>query len=363
MEKQTIEVGNQFFEVPNYVEDNKLEEFKDYCQLQLEWEQANKKFELEEGVIVTFPRVLKRHKKILQTKPKEVQEEFEKQRQYVQGLLIKMMHSKGRIFKKSSKDVKAELEDHTTQILELLGQDYSVAEVHKIFKDKNVNIAYPVLLKFAKRNEEKVRELKNIWREGIDDVSISIKRSRLEKLNYLLNDLLQHYERATPLSKITYSKEIRGILDQARKEVEGEEVKLTINGRIDIEATISTYLNQHNILRDLTIHQIVISRVAARLGIPSGAIIDRLAFSFYSKFNGFNSNKDLSTKILYPSAVNYDILDLENKNKTLETKTFEPVEVKVDHYLSKTRVRDGRDKLNKKLEQLLDRNQEIKKKL
>lgn len=70
MEKQTIEVGNQFFEVPNYVEDNKLEEFKDYCQLQLEWEQANKKFELEEGVIVTFPRVLKRHKKNTSNKTK-----------------------------------------------------------------------------------------------------------------------------------------------------------------------------------------------------------------------------------------------------------------------------------------------------
>lgn len=360
-EIQTVEVDGQFFEVPDYIDISKLKDFEDYCRTRLEWDHLDKTFEIEEGVIVTFPRVLPKHKKLLTGKSAELQEAFNKRRQVVQNQLVKLMHAKSKIAKKSSKTVREEIEDRTSEILELFGQEYSVAEVHKIFKERNINIPYPSLLRFAKRNDEKIRELKNQWREDINDVSISIKRSRLEKLNYLLNDLLQNYETATPLNKIQYSKEMRGIIEQARKEVEGEEVKLTVTGRIDIEATISSYLNESQILRDLTIHQIVISRVAARLGLNSMVIIERLANSFYSQFNGFRPNNDLSTKILYPSSTNYDILDLENKNKKLEQTTHKPVEIEVLSTFQKNKVQANRDKLNKKLDELIKRNDAVKK--
>jgi len=360
-EKQTIEVDGQLFEVPDYVTDNKLDLFEEYCRIRLEWDNMNKTFPLEDGIVVTFPRVLPKHKKMLQVKPYSVKKAFEEQRQMVQNQLVKLMHAKSKIAVKNQKQVRAELEDKTTEILELFGRDYSVAEVHRFYKDKNINIPYPSLLRFAKRNNEKIRELRNEWREDIEDVSISIKRSRLEKLNYLLNDLLQNYESATPLNKINYSKEIRGIIEQARKEVEGEEIKLTVSGRIDIEATISSYINESQILRDLTIHQIVISRVAARLGIPCGAIIERLANSFYAQFNGFRANDDLSTKILYPSSVNYDILDLEKKNKQIEEIKPKTVTAEIINPSHKARVQSSREKINQKLDEMIKRTSTVKK--
>lgn len=361
MEKQAIEVEGQFFEIPDYVQPNKIEEFKEYLKVRIEWDNIDKTFELPNGVVVTFPRVNAKHKQYVASLDEKLQMEFYAKRDMVQNQLVKLMRAKVKVSKKSRADVKMEMNNQTSRILELLGQDYSVSEVHKILWRDKINIPYPSLLRFAKRNEEKIRELRNNWREDIQDVSISIKRSRLEKLNYLLNDLLQNYDNATPLNRIPYSKEIRGILEQARKEVEGEEIKLTVSGRIDVEATIASYINESHLLRDLTIHQIVISRVAARMGIASGAIIDRLANSFYNKFNGFRSNNDLSTKILYPSAVNYDILDLQEKNKALEQKVFEAPSLEVKNYQTKARMNINRDKLNKKIEQLLSNTEKVKK--
>lgn len=361
MAKETVEVDGQFFEIPNDVDPNKLELFKEYCKLKIEWEKMDRTFKVDDKVTLNFPRVRKKDLEYIKDQPEKVQREINKKRKEVQTHLVRMMHAKSRITKKSKKEVRDELEDMSSELIELFGRDYSVAEVHKILKDRNINIAYPVLLRFAKRNDDKIKELRSKWREEIDDVSISIKRSRLEKLNLLLNDLLQHYEDATPLNKLSYSKEIRGILEQARKEVEGEELKLTVTGRIDIEATISSYLNESQILRDLTIHQMVISRVATRLGIPSMAIIERLANSFYSSFNGFKPNNDLSTKILYPSATNYDILELEEKSKQFENKQFEPAVTEIKHKQTKERVTNARTKMNKKLEELLERTDKVKK--
>lgn len=359
MIKETVEVDGQLFEVPEDVSINKLELFKEYCRIKTEWDKMDKTFEVD-GVVIHFPRVRKKDLEYIKTKDKEVQKAFEDKRKQIQAHLVKMMHAKSKITRKSKKEVRDELSDMSSELIELFGRDYSVAEVHKLLKDRNINIAYPVLLRFAKRNDDKIKELRNKWREDINDVSISIKRSRLEKLNLLLNDLLQHYDDATPLNKLNFSKEIRGILEQARKEIEGEELKLTVTGRIDIEATISSYLNESQILRDLTIHQIVISRVAARLGIPSMAIIERLANSFYSKFNGFRTNNDLSTKILYPSSVNYDILELEEKNKQLDVVKFESVVTEIKNKSTRERVDVARTKINKKLEELLERTDKIK---
>ena len=64
-------------------------------------------------------------------------------------------------------------------------------------------------------------------------------------------------------------KEIRAIIEQARKEVEGDELVLKVNGRIDVEATISMVMKNSVIMQDLTVIQMVMSRVCQRIGVPS----------------------------------------------------------------------------------------------
>ena len=108
---------------------------------------------------------------------------------------------------------------------------------------------------------------------------------------------------------------MRGILDQARKEVEGEELKLTIDGNIDVNATINVAMSSARLLHGLTVNQLIISRVAARLKLPSQYLIDRLAHSYYAKYNGYRTNDDLKTKPIYPTSVQYDILSEEMVRK------------------------------------------------
>ena len=206
-------------------------------------------------------------------------------------------------------------------IIELLGKWHSPYEVYKILPTLGINnIKYERVLSFAKKNEDKVKSLREAIRLDYDDLSVGIKRSRLEKLNYLLNNCIQEYDKAVGARRIEYSREIRAILDQARKEVEGDELKLTIDGKIDIEATIFQSTSQQNAMKDLTILQLVIARVASRLGLPSQFLIDRLAYGFYSKHNGFRRTEDLQTKPLYPSSISYDILDLESKHNDWKSK-------------------------------------------
>jgi len=203
------------------------------------------------------------------------------------------------------------LKENETLMLELFGRFFNPRQVHKKMSENNVKLSYESVLNFFHQNREKIRELRNKAQENLDDLSIGLKRSRLEILDYLLGDLRELYNKQTPTQKLYYSKEIRGIVDQARKEVEGDELKLTVNGRIDVIATLDTSLRNSSMMQDFTIVQMVMSRVAERTGIPYMRLVTRLANSFYSKFNGFRKNDNLQESPIYPSSFNYDIFEMK----------------------------------------------------
>jgi len=223
------------------------------------------------------------------------------------AVLPNQHYRKGAIYK----DVN---ENNETLMLELFGRWFTPTQVHKELLRRNIDIRFKDIEIFNRQNKEKIREVRNKISEDYDDLPIGVKRSRLEKLNYLLNDLYNDYEDTNnQRAKIELSKEIRAILDQARKEVEGEELKLTVNGRIDVEATISLVMKNSVIMQDLTVIQMVMSRVCQRVGIPYNVMVHRLANSHYAKYAGLRRNDNLNEKPVYPSTVNYDILDMRPK--------------------------------------------------
>lgn len=209
------------------------------------------------------------------------------------------------------------LKQHETYILELFGKFYNSRQVHKKLLEDKIVVSYEAIHSFFQQNREKIRELRNKAQENIDDLSIGIKRGRLEILDFLLGDLKELYNKQTPSQKISYSKEIRGIVEQARKEVEGDELKLTVNGRIDVTATIETVMRGATLTQDLTIAQMVLSRVAARTGTSYMKLATRLANSFYAKFNGFRKNDNIAEDPIYPSSFNYDIFEMRDRVEEL----------------------------------------------
>lgn len=232
------------------------------------------------------------------------------------------------------------LEEYGSEVLEMLGKGYTGTEVHKALLDRGIDIAFKDIQLFHNNNKARVSELRTSFNEDMKDVSLYSKRCRLEKLSYLLNEVMDDFSNATnPSTRQKISAESRAIIEQARKEVEGEEVKLTVSGKIDVDATINAAAATMGIGEGLTIAQIVIARVAARLGLKSQYYIDHLATSYYARYSGFRRNNDLKTKPIYPTAVAYDIMDagMEEKNREWQKnqKSYEEIDDQTDNNIEK----------------------------
>lgn len=210
------------------------------------------------------------------------------------------------------------LELREAEIIEMFGKYFTESEVHKVIvQEWGYDISFHAVRKFAIKNKERIIARQEEYQSEYDDIHIGHKRSRLGKLNFLLQDRLNIYEKS---HKVDDSREIRAILSDARKEVEGEVVKLDVSGKIDIEATLSIE-HQEKVLKTLAIQQLVIGRVAARMNCNPLLLMTRLANSYYKKFNGFSRNDDLSaSKPLYPSSINYDFDEIASLNANLEKK-------------------------------------------
>lgn len=348
--------------VPSDVPDEKLIEFQKYAQLKHDREILDDTFTSKNGKTYKLPQQNK--KGVLGKLDESERDEFIEKDTAIRGANGRLATAKRMVWGNLKSVQKKEAwEEYGTYVLELLGKGHTAVEVHKKLLSQNIPIDYQGVLDFHTKNREKVTEMRNAFNEAFQDVSISNKRSRLEKLNYLLNELFIDFEKAnTSILREKLSKEIRGIIEQARKEVEGEELKLTVNGRIDIEATLNIAMTDTKMLQGLTIQQLVISRVASRLGLKSQYLIDRLAYGFYSKFNGFRANSDLSTKPIYPTSVNYDIIDpgIEKKHEKWLQSQQMYVEAEVVEEEGKEKAEVTRDIMISKLRQLFENNKQVK---
>lgn len=197
------------------------------------------------------------------------------------------------------------LDDKQEETLELFGRMFSVAEVHNIaIKEWHLPVTLKMLYHFrvfhAKTIEEKVRTHQSKY----SDMRLGIKRSRLEELTWLYLNLKEKYKSSQSREDM---KVLLQALEQIRKEVEGD--SLTINGTLDvnIEASVNTHLKKE-LFRGLSLNQIILARVAARLNQPAMALVQTLAESYYSRYTGIIQVPQLGSgeEVILPSAIPYD---------------------------------------------------------
>jgi hypothetical protein len=122
--------------------------------------------------------------------------------------------------------------------------------------------------------------------------------------------------------QIKYSTEIRGIIEQVRKEVKGDEIRLTVDGKIDITASIQANRTIQDFNQKLPINMFIISLVAAKKGINPMNLMAQLGNSFYSNYNGFNKLAGDDEEMKLPSHFinSYDWNEIENIHKEKENK-------------------------------------------
>lgn len=217
----------------------------------------------------------------------------------------------------------SKIEVKRAEILGLFGKMFSVTEVHKVLvTDWGLkDVSYNELLAYYKRNIDRITELQNDYKNKTnEDFRLGFKRSRLEELTWLYNinkDEILKYQ------SIERTKVLQSLLESIKKEIEGD---LVINGKfqVDIEETIN-FKVQQDLIKDFPLGVIILAKLAGKRNINPMVLLSRLANSHYSKFTGFRTptNSMHTDEIDYPSALIYNIDDLEKKNAEITKKDEE----------------------------------------
>lgn len=216
--------------------------------------------------------------------------------------------------------------DYTGTILELFGKFYTVQDTAKVMaKEYRIKIPEEELKKFYIENRDIITRRRAEYVLQNKDFRVATETGRLEVLNNMLVEIEIKNKQAGG-SNVDYCNLIIKILEQARKEIKGNELKMTVDGKIDINASLHASENVMSIMKALSVNSIVIGLTAAKAGLNPAVLIGQLAHSWYGKFNGFNGNIMDAEAVQLPSALirQYDWGHLEEASKRFIDE-FEPI--------------------------------------
>lgn len=210
----------------------------------------------------------------------------------------------------------------TEALINTFGEMNGIESTQKIIRAKlGILLTTQELLRFYSLHKTEIEAKKTTFLASSNDYKIATESGRLQILNNILTDLNIKYEKYMREGKedkaLIFSREMRNILEQARKEVKGNELKLTIDGKIDIAATIHGQENVERAMKSLPVNAIIVGLVAAKSNLDPTVLIHQLCTSYYKDFNGFNKNVLGRDAIRLPGdlirAYNWEELEVKNK--------------------------------------------------
>lgn len=205
----------------------------------------------------------------------------------------------------------AENKDHSLlslkhdEVITMMGKFHSPEDIVKVAQETwGLPIGLSSLKRFYEKHKKEIEGEKEKYRASYSDVRLGVKRSRLEELTYLYNLQRTKYEERP--SNENY-RLLLSTLEQIRKEAEGD--RLTIDGKIDVSYEIN--IQQHmrdEVFRTINLKEIVLGRVAARMGLNPIKLIHSLNNSYYKQFSNVlgTFNEDDEGETVYPSQLSYD---------------------------------------------------------
>lgn len=238
-----------------------------------------------------------------------------------------------------------------TYIVKLFGEMNGIDDVQKILKEeKKIKLTQKELQAIFAKKKAEIESKRAVFLASSNRYKVATEAGRLQIINTIIIDLQHRYQKYLSEEKeekaLIFEREIRNMLEQARKEVKGNELKLTVDGKIDIVATLHGQENVSRVFRTLPINSIIIGLVAAKSGLDPTVLVHQLATSYYKNFNGFNKTILGREKIMLPGdlirAANWDELEKQNQ-KFLDEMT--PYEVQEATYIDDERKASVKDRL------------------
>lgn len=236
-------------------------------------------------------------------------------------------------------------------IVKLFGEMNGVDDVQKILKEeKKIKLTQKELQAIFAKKKAEIESKRAVFLASSNQYKVATEAGRLQIINTIIIDLQHRYQKYLAEEKeekaLIFEREIRNMLEQARKEVKGNELKLTVDGKIDIVATLHGQENVSRVFRTLPINSIIIGLVAAKSGLDPTVLVHQLATSYYKDFNGFNKTILGREKIMLPGdlirAANWEELEKQNQ-KFLDEMT--PYEVQEATYIDDERKASIKDRL------------------
>lgn len=238
-----------------------------------------------------------------------------------------------------------------TYIVKLFGEMNGVDDVQKILKEeKKIKLTQKELQAIFAKKKAEIESKRAVFLASSNQYKVATEAGRLQIINTIIIDLQHRYQKYLAEEKeekaLIFEREIRNMLEQARKEVKGNELKLTVDGKIDIVATLHGQENVSRVFRTLPINSIIIGLVAAKSGLDPTVLVHQLATSYYKDFNGFNKTILGREKIMLPGdlirAANWEELEKQNQ-KFLDE--MMPYEVQEATYIDDERKASVKDRL------------------
>jgi hypothetical protein len=204
------------------------------------------------------------------------------------------------------------LDPRKAELVELFGKMYTSKEVHEIVTTQwgyQLNIA--TLEAFKARHRADIEARQEEVKRDAGHIRLNYKPVRMEELSYLHGTRKRLYE---DNPSIANEKQLQSILEQIRKESEGDISTVNIKGELTIN-TIMDPLMRKQMLQSLSVLDIVIGRVAARMNRNPQFLMSRLQSSYYSKFSGVSTEaeSELEATPIYPSQYIYDFDKIKSR--------------------------------------------------
>ncbi len=199
------------------------------------------------------------------------------------------------------------------ELVELFGRNFSTKEAHEIcVKDWGLPVSIDQVSAFHKKHVEVIKAKVEEYNATYDDIRLGYKKSRLEAYVWIYNQAKLKFERTKSREDL---KVMILALDKIKGEVEDPTliIKGEMNVHMDIEASVNMHLKAE-VLKDLSIRQIIIGRVASKMNANVTLLVQRLTDSYYSKFTDEEVEDVEYEEVEYPSDHQYDFDDLQKAN-------------------------------------------------
>lgn len=279
--------------------------------------------ECSDGAIVTLNLFPGRFHKRIEHLPEEEQKQLEAKRKTFHSLRCRLnclclqAFGKGifndnlsRFKKGSSLDSKME------ELLDLFGRMFSATEVHKIVVEEwKMPLTYGTILTWRKDHIEEITQRIETFKSTHDDTRLGTKRGRLEELIWLYQSMKEKYKKNFGVME---HRTLIGNIEQIRKEIEGDRITFTGNLDIQIESRVNQHL-QLEVFKTVNLNQIILSRVAVKLGVDPLFVLSELARSYYANYLGLIGEEQDYEGVSYPTTETYDFDHIRGKVEKKES--------------------------------------------